>query len=118
MKTNRIGIDRMLFWAYHGVYENERKQGGQFEVNILIETDYTKASLTDNLTDTIDYTQIYNIINEEMGIPSNLLEHVAKRITDRLIFSFPQITSGTIKIAKLNPPILGNIGSVWIENKF
>jgi dihydroneopterin aldolase len=71
----------------------------------------SKAAESDNLEDAVNYQLIYNVIREEMEIPSNLLEHVCGRILKRMQQEFPALVTGEISIAKLNPPIGGQVGA-------
>ena len=100
-----IFIDNARFHAYHGVGEQEQIVGGDFTVSVSIEYDFSHAALTDELEDTISYADLYNIICEEMAIPSKLLEHVAGRICRHILHDFPQVTGGIVTITKLNPPL-------------
>ena len=50
-----------------------------------------------------------------MEIPSNLIEHAARRIFDALIENFPQILHLNLRLSKLNPPLGGDVKSVSVE---
>lgn len=106
-----LEINDMVFFARHGCFAEERVIGNKFVVNFRGKTDVSKAAASDNLEDAVNYQLIYNVIKEEMEIPSNLLEHVGGRIIARLQREFPPLVSGTISIAKLNPPIGGQVGA-------
>jgi dihydroneopterin aldolase len=111
---HKILIENARFYAYHGFYEEENKVGGIFEVNLEIETDFTHAMNTDELEGTLDYGKAYLIIKEEMAITSRLLEHVAKRILNRLKSESGYVIKAKLKISKKNPPISGEIEAVSI----
>ena len=113
----KITIEKMHFFAHHGCFEEEQLIGTNFEVDVTIQTDTTEAEKTDDLSKTIDYQSVYAAIREEMDIPSKLLEHVGKRILDRLFFEFPEAEKITLKISKLNPPVGGQVERVRIEMK-
>ncbi|MDR1883619.1 MAG: dihydroneopterin aldolase [Prevotella sp.] len=100
-----ILLENLVFYANHGVFEQEATVGNVYVVNLRIEADLERASLSDDLGDTISYADIYEDVKREMMIPSKLLEHVAKRIICRLKDSFPRIESIEIKLSKRNPPI-------------
>lgn len=104
-----ILLENIIFYANHGVFLQETAVGNVYVVNLKIETDLSKAAISDDLTDTISYADVYTIIREEMGITSNLLEHVAGRIIARLKNTFPQIAQVEIKLSKRNPPIGGQL---------
>jgi len=81
-----IEIEGMEFYAFHGYYEVEKVTGNRFLVNLKIKADLSQAGQTDQLEDTPDYQKAYLVVKEEMAIPSNLLEHVAQRIINRIKF--------------------------------
>ena len=85
--------------------------GNYFIVDFAAETDMTAASESDNLDDALNYQVIYDIVKEEMAVPSNLLEHVAGRILRHFRRVFPEIASASVSISKLNPPLGGEVGA-------
>lgn len=104
----------MTFHAKHGVFEEEQIIGGNFQVDIEMETDFTESMKTDNLNGTIDYSKVYTLIEQQLKIPSKLIEHLGKRIIDLLYAEFPSIQHIKLKVSKLNPPISGEIDRVSI----
>lgn len=105
----------MSFHAFHGVYPDEKKQGNLFSVDLEYSADLQHAAETDNISDTIDYELIYNIIQQEMNIQSNLLENVASRIYNAVKGQFPEISTLKIKVTKHNPPLNGIVQKVSVE---
>ena len=83
-------------------------------VDVVLTADLKKAASSDKLSDTIDYVTVYEIVKEEMAIRSKLIEHVAKRIYDRLRKNFPQVSAIEVKVTKLNPPINGTVESTSV----
>ena len=108
-KTQFIEIKGMSFYAYHGVMEQEKKVGNTYTIDLKLYTDLSKAIQTDNLDDTINYAAVFDVVKEEMKVSSQLLEHVAGRIINHIKQCFPKITAVEIRLAKLNPPISGDI---------
>ncbi|MDH6357610.1 dihydroneopterin aldolase [Parabacteroides sp. PF5-9] len=109
--VSKIELKSMKFYAYHGVGQQERIVGNNFEVDLVLEAVLDRAIATDNLDDTINYAEIYQLVKEEMDLPSNLLEHVAGRIIRSIMTAFPQINAIELKLSKLNPPIGGDVQS-------
>lgn len=107
MKTKGayIFLENISLFAYHGVIPQERVAGNTFIINIRLKTDISAASVSDNLNDTVSYADIYNVVKEEMNIPSQLLEHVCGRIAEKLFSSFPGIEEINISLKKKNPPM-------------
>lgn len=109
-----IAVEGMTFRAYHGCMEEEQVIGNTFIVDLYMEADTTKAEKSDDLMDTTDYAEAYNIVKREIEIPSKLLEHVGRRILDSIKKSFPEVESAELKVAKMNPPINGQADSVSV----
>ena len=102
-----VSLEGMAFFARHGFYEEERKLGNRYEVDIAVETPLENAALHDELADTVNYEGLYRIVREEMEKPSKLLEHVAGRILERICREFPAIHAVEVSISKFNPPVGG-----------
>ncbi len=100
-------LKNLRFNAYHGVLPQERIVGAFYRVDLEVWFDYSQAMRTDDLADTIDYTGIYEVVKEQMGIPSKLLEHVANRIVVSLLEKYGQIERVDIRLLKERPPIEG-----------
>ena len=110
-----ISIEKMEFYSYHGCFEEERKIGTWFNVDLSMEVDTSKAEETDNLDDTVNYQAVYAVVKREMMISSKLLEHVARRILDAVKQEFPAVSYAWVKIKKMNPPLGGKMESVSVE---
>ncbi len=102
----------MEFFAFHGCFKEEQIIGTKFRVDLHIEADTRKSEETDHLKDTVDYVALYQAVKVEMDQKSYLLEHVARRIIDRLRSQFPEITFIYLKLAKNNPPMGGKMHQV------
>jgi len=111
---SKFKLKNMEFHAHHGCLEHEQKLGNTFIVNIIFEFNTQKAGFSDELVDTLNYQLIYNIIKDQMEIPSKLIEHIGQRIMDKIISTFPQIQSLELTLSKLNPPLGGKVESVSI----
>jgi dihydroneopterin aldolase len=104
-----ILLENVEFFARHGVLAEEKVTGNRFIINLKIEVDNIDACKNDNLESTVNYAEIYKLIDEEMAVPSKLLEHVAYRILSRIKSQFKLVTHTEIKISKKTPPIEGII---------
>jgi 7,8-dihydroneopterin aldolase/epimerase/oxygenase len=109
-----IQIENMEFYAFHGHYKEEQIVGNKFLVDLTIETDMSVPSKSDNLKDAVNYQKAYQIVKDEMGKKSYLLENIAGRILDSLYSEMSGIKKVTVKVSKMNPPIGGKIGSVSV----
>lgn len=103
----KIELEGMEFKAYHGCLEQEKVRGNQFVVDFEGELDLSAAAESDNLGDTLNYADIYEIVAYEMSIPSELLENVAGRIMKSIEKSYPQLIRFSIRVSKKRPPVEG-----------
>ena len=113
-KMGKIKINNIRVHAWHGCLPEESIIGSDYRVDLVVTTDLSKPSETDRLKDTVDYVLLNNIVKEEMSIKSKLLEHVAKRILDRIFSEAPEVTTSEISVSKINPPIGGDVESVTV----
>ena len=81
-----IRIENMDFYAFHGCFAEEQKIGTHFRVDVALTTDTTKAQKSDDINHTVNYLEVYQVVKREMMIPSHLLEHVADRIGEAVMF--------------------------------
>ncbi|MCF6139653.1 dihydroneopterin aldolase [Pseudalkalibacillus berkeleyi] len=115
---DKIYIDNMKFYGYHGVYPEENKLGQRFNVNLVLECDLANAAKTDDIESTVHYGQAYEITKEIVeGEPKKLVESIAEDIAQALLGEFPIIQACTVKVIKPDPPIPGHYDAVAIEMK-
>lgn len=112
---NVIEIENMEFYANHGCYREEKVVGNHFVVNLRMETSSIVAIGTDSIKDALNYQVAYEVVKEEMKVPSHLLEHVGGRILENLFNRLPLIETATVKVSKLNPPMGGKIERVSVS---
>jgi dihydroneopterin aldolase len=115
---SKIAIEGMAFYAYHGFYEEEQKIGGKYLVDVYLQYDSADSWLSDDLSQTINYEIIYQLVKTEMDIPTKLIETLCRRIFDK-VKQKSEITIGksvsvTIKVTKNNPPVNG-LSNVFVE---
>jgi dihydroneopterin aldolase len=109
-----IGIKGAEFYAFHGYYEEERKIGGYYQVDVEITLPESAENTNDDLGKTFNYEVLYQIVSKEMQISSQLLEHIAERIVNLTLLIEPYLKY-KIRITKKNPPMKGKIESTYIE---
>mgnify|MGYP006310776575 CR=1 FL=1 len=112
---DRIRLTGLRFYAYHGVAAAERETGRQYEIDCELVVDLAQAGHSDDLTDTIDYSEVYEVIRETVtGHAFSLLEGLANQLAGILLDQF-EIYSVTVRVRKLHPPINGPIDSLEVE---
>lgn len=112
---SKIFLEDVKIYAYHGVLPEENIIGTYYILNAEIHTDLWDAAVSDDLNDTISYADINEIIHDEMGVKSKLLEHVAGRIITKINERFNQISYVKLRITKTSPPMKGEMKGASIE---
>lgn len=112
---NKIVIEGLRLYAFHGVMEQERTIGAYFIIDVEVTTDFSVAMNTDDLCGTISYADIYETVKREMAIPSKLIEHVGGRIAKGILDKYPNAQAVKLKMLKENPPMGAECRGAGIE---
>ena len=115
LQSSYIYLRDLHFHAYHGVEPQERKVGNDYLLSLRLQYPIDAAMLSDNVLDTVNYADVYRIAEQEMQVPSNLLERVAYRMADRIFRRFAFVGAVDIQLTKLNPPMGTNQGGAGVE---
>ena len=115
LQSSYIYLRDLHFHAYHGVEPQERKVGNDYLLSLRLQYPIDAAMLSDNVLDTVNYADVYRIAEQEMQVPSNLLERVAYRMADRIFRRFAFVEAVDIQLTKLNPPMGTNQGGAGVE---
>jgi len=104
---DQIILKGMIFYGYHGVNPEERLVGQKFVVDVTVECSLLQPSLSDMVSDTVSYSDLFKTVKSIVeGPPHNLLESVAKNISDSIILGY-DIESISVTIKKPDVPING-----------
>lgn len=103
-----VRLKDIHLYAHHGVMPQEREIGAWFIVDISLDMNDSTCSYSDNMESTVSYADVYEIIKAEMEKPSNLLEHVCRRISDSIYKAFDQVERIEITLYKETPPMGGD----------
>ena len=94
-----IYLNDLIFNGFHGVYPAEKKIGNTFKVDLRIQLTPTTKTI-DQLEQTIDYVQVYALIQKIMAVPTPLLETIVTNIADQILAAHPMAESVYVKITK------------------
>jgi len=115
---DKIYVNEMEFYGYHGVFAEETKLGQRFKVDLMVETDLSKAGKSDDLTQSVHYGELFEVCKSIVeGKPYKLLEAVAEKIAATVLEQFVLVETCTVKVIKPDPPIPGHYKSVAVEIK-
>jgi 7,8-dihydroneopterin aldolase/epimerase/oxygenase len=105
----KVGLYGAEFFAQHGFYEQERITGNRFMVDAEVEFVPATDLNADELSHTVNYEQLYAIVQQEMAQTKKLLETVAQSIADKIKAQFPFVVKLTVTLKKQNPPLQGKV---------
>ncbi len=111
---SKITLENMEFHAYHGCLEHEQELGNTYLVTVILDVDTSIAEVSDDLHDTLNYKQVYEVVKEQMTIPSKLIEHAGNRIINAVFTKFNSVKKIDVQLSKLNPPLGGKAEKVTI----
>ena len=115
-ELDRIYVNSMEFYGYHGVFPEENRLGQRFKIDLSVSIDLKKAGETDELDHSVNYGELFQLCKEIVeGKPYKLVEAVAEKIAGKLLAEFTLIQEVTVKVIKPDPPIPGHYKSVAVE---
>jgi len=113
---DRIYLNQMEFYGYHGALPEENRLGQRFIVDLTVELNLQKAGETDDLKETVNYAELYELCKSIVeNRKFKLIEAVSEKIADEVLLQFPEIEKCTVKLTKPDPPIPGHYRSVAVE---
>ncbi|EHK2487126.1 dihydroneopterin aldolase [Listeria monocytogenes] len=113
---DKIYLNELVFYGYHGVLAEETKLGQTFRVSLILGLSTKKAGMSDSVDDTVSYAEVYETVKEIVeGTPFKLIEALAEKIATEVLTGYPLLEEVTVKLIKPNPPIPGHYDSVAVE---
>ena len=108
-----VALRDVKCFALHGFYPEEQLIGNHFIVDL--DTEFSPNGFDDDLTQTVNYEDLNEIILQEMNHTQKLLETVLKNIISKVVVLYPFIETVNVSIRKLNPPMPGQIGHSFVK---
>lgn len=115
---DKIFVNQMQFYGYHGVLPEENKLGQRFNVDLMVELDLAEAGKNDNFQHTVSYADLYAVCRDVVENKRfKLVEAIAEEIAAQILVEYELIQACTVKVYKPDPPIQGYYNSVAVEIK-
>lgn len=110
MITQKVALKDVRFFSPIGFYEEEQVVGNEFYVNVEVEFPFQNSDAED-LNNTINYEELYQVLVEVMTPKRKLLESALEDILDIIVKKYPFIQKSTVAIRKVNPPFGGDLAN-------
>lgn len=112
---DRIVLDYMEFYGYHGCLPEERRQGQTFFVDLTMHLELRTAGEQDDLGQTVNYADVFTKIRSIVeGDPCRLIEAVAERIASMVLREYPRVQCVDVTVHKPSAPIPGDFRDVAV----
>ncbi|MDP6402389.1 MAG: dihydroneopterin aldolase [SAR202 cluster bacterium] len=109
MVQDKISLEGMIFYGFHGIKPAEQELGQRFVVDLEVRRDLRPAGLSDDPDDTVNYSRMYRLVKEIMEGPSHkLLESLAETIAWQILDGF-DVESVLVRVMKPEVPMKGSI---------
>ncbi len=108
MAIGTVRLINAVFYAHHGVMQEEHRLGGRYEVDVSVDLNFEEAARTDDLSLTVDYERVYQLVNELVTKNTfYLIEKLAYLIAHRIYGTYPHLEAVEVVVRKPNPPVGG-----------
>lgn len=115
LKNSYIHLRGLRFHAFHGVMAQERMVGNDYEIDLRLRVNVERAMLSDDVADTVNYAEVYQLAKQVMAEPRHLVEHVAARIAQVILDKWSQVDEVNVNLTKRNPPMGADCEGAGVE---
>jgi dihydroneopterin aldolase len=113
--SDQIVLTGIHGFGYHGLFEQERKDGQDFFVDLILAVDLKAASQSDAIADTVNYAEITDLVVEEItSNPVDLIEKLAARIAERVLNQHLKVNSVTVTVHKPQAPVAAQLKDIAV----
>lgn len=113
---DKMTLTRMEYYGYHGVFEEERKLGQRFYIDLELKLDLQEAGVNDDLTRTVNYAEVHELVKKIVeGRSFKLIEALAECIASEILDTYTVIDELTVKVTKPHPPFDIHFQGVTVE---
>lgn len=113
---DKIVLRHLEYYGYHGVFEEERKLGQRFYVDLELELDLHQAGIHDDLTQTVNYAEVHELVKGIVEKKSfKLIEALAEHIASAVLDTYTRVDALTVRVTKPHPPFDVHFDGVTVE---
>lgn len=114
MRSDCLRVLDLRLHGHHGVTDAEQADGGPYAVDVEARLDLAPAGRSDALTDTLDYGEICQVVEQVNRARFRLIEAFAERVA-QAVLALPGAEEVTVRVRKLQPPLPQTVGCVEVE---
>lgn len=113
---DKILMENMSFYGYHGVLKEEKILGQKFFIDAVLCLPLEKAGETDDLSFSVNYGAVYEIIKEIVTKERfALIEALAERVCREILSSYPLVQKILLRVKKPEAPVEGIFDYFGVE---
>lgn len=113
---DKIVMDGLHFYGYHGLFEEETKLGQKFIVDLELYVDIATPGKSGRMEEGVHYGEVYKTVRQIVeGKPVHLIESLSEIIAEELLTNYPLIDGLMVRVNKPHAPIPGIFDNVAIE---
>lgn len=106
MQSAKIELKELVFYARHGLLEEEAKLGQRFRVDVVAELDASLDLSADSPDSTVNYVDLFESVKATFtGRRFNMIEAAADAICAAILERFEKVTSVTVNVKKPSVPV-------------
>ena len=116
VQQDQIILSHMIFHSHVGVLDFEKANGQDFDLDVTLYCRRIKATETDDLSETVDYGQVYQLvrtITEKARF--DLIERLAGAVADAVLQSFMLVDAIEVLVRKPSAPIDGQFAYMGVR---
>ena len=116
MTADYVYVKNLVFFANHGVRDEERKLGQKFRMSLRVETDFTRAAQKDRVDLTICYKSLIQTVLEFNAAKTfYTLEGLGDGLARKILTDYPQAQSVSLSLEKPGAAIDAVFDAVGVE---
>ena len=97
-----LTVKNLILWGCHGACPGEQEKKQRFQVDIQVETDFTEAVKGDDLTLTVDYDQVKEVVAAVVERSTYKLIETMAAVIAQQILVLPRVKNVAVKVTKLD----------------
>lgn len=112
---DKIIINGLKIFGYHGVNSEEKKEGQNFILDVTILKDLKKPGITDDLNDTVSYSKVIKTISKVFNEEKyDLIERAAQKVAESILHCY-DVEEVKVLLKKPEAPMKADFNYVAVE---